>query len=136
MKVSASKPVSTVPKIQFFSDHIIAEDGTRWALSCDWWPGICDLIIPDFLIVSQEDRAKAWKDRVTAPPSPPIKSMTPEEWKQERKRLKYTPEQREKNAAKLAGLKAKHAGEKYDRKLKVWVKCDGEVKPASNGTSA
>lgn len=76
------------------------------------------LDIPDFLKISAEDRKRAWetfRPRSAAP--------VEEEW-QRRNRLAAEARiaaKKAKNAAALARLKEQHAGERYDRKRKIWV---------------
>lgn len=60
---------------QWFEDHVIDEDGRRYALSCDWSPEGVGLEIPGYLILSAEERRAAWGQpqtkHVTAAVTPP-----------------------------------------------------------------
>ena len=79
------------------------------------------LDIPLFLIIPQDERKQAWAGRIV---TSQFHSETEDAWRvreQERRDL-IAAEIKAKNARGLARLKAQHEGEKYDRKLKVWVK--------------
>jgi hypothetical protein len=81
------------------------------------------LDIPLSLIISQEDRKAAWIGRkVTSQ----FHSETEEAWRvreQERRDL-IAAEIKAKNARGLERMKEKHAGQKYDRKTKTWIKVE------------
>jgi hypothetical protein len=78
--------------------------------------------IPDFLRISAEDRKKAW---VGFKHTNPHEGGTDEAWKQREQARRHAleAEKKAKNAAGLARLKSEHEGERYDRKLKMWVPC-------------
>jgi|ERR1035437_1300282 hypothetical protein len=83
------------------------------------------LDIPLFLFIPQEERKQAWVGRGHLPPVRTTEfTETPKSWDEWQKIKKaMIPEHKKaKNARGLAALKEKHAGQKYDRKNKVWVK--------------
>lgn len=88
--------------------------------SCPWHPSWAGLGIPDFLVISPEERKAAWAN---VPLTRQSTGETEEAWqaKQRFYREAHEAEKKAKNAVALEGLKAKHAGERYDRKLKRWV---------------
>lgn len=81
-----------------------------------------DLSIPDFLIISAEDRLKAWDGIKLTDPRLHTPTLDVELWKQrENERKALDAEKRKaKNAAGLARLKEQRKGQKYDRKTKMW----------------
>lgn len=87
---------------------------------CPWHPSWAGLGIPEFLVFTQAERKAAWTN---VPVTRQGSDQTEEEWqvKQRFYREAYETEKKQKNATALEGLKAKHAGERYDRKLRQWV---------------
>lgn len=62
-------------EVQWFEDHVVDEDGRRFALSCGWSPETVGLEIPSYLILTEETRRAAWGEQkpkhVTAAVTPP-----------------------------------------------------------------
>lgn len=78
------------------------------------------LEIPKFLRISAEERKAAWAGRKLTDQHTGVVDDDYRIREEERRRA-LAKEKREKNAAALIRLKAQHVGEKYDRKLKIWV---------------
>lgn len=95
--------------------------------SCPWRPEWAGLGIPEFLVIPQDERKKAWEN---FPITRQGTGETEEAWqiKQRFYREAYENEKKQKNAVALAGLKEKHAGERYDRKTGLWVPVTAAVK--------
>ena len=88
------------------------------------------LDIPLFLIIPQEERKAAWVGRTM---TSQFHSETEEAWRvreKERREL-IAAEIKAKNARGLERMKEKHAGQKYDRKLKIWVRVEEPVEPVN-----
>jgi hypothetical protein len=81
--------------------------------------------IPPFLRISAEDRKAAW-DRWLAAGNRYTSQFggTDEAWKlkENERRAAIEAEKKAKSAVALARLKDEHAGERYDTKLKAWVR--------------
>lgn len=119
----------------WYEDHVIEiATGKRFALFVPWRADWADCDIPPALILTEEERRAAWQG-VTLTDS--HRGGSTEEWQlRERARRKQIREERRAKAAvSLARLKARHAGERYDRKLKQWVK-DDDVLHAGSGETA
>ena len=78
------------------------------------------LDIPLFLFIPQEERKQAWVGRTV---TSQFHTDTEDAWRvrEQARRDLITAEIKAKNARGLAAMKEKHAGQKYDRKNKVWV---------------
>ena len=116
--------------MEWHEDHVIdTVSGVRYALSVEWSRGIADESLPSFLIITQEERRKAWENHVFTDPNT---SSGQELWKKNElvRREAAAEAKRQKNAAAFARMQAKHPGQKYDRKLKQWVTV--AVKDADN----
>jgi hypothetical protein len=78
------------------------------------------LEIPEFLKISAEERKAAWKGREH---TNPFIGGTDEAWRarETERREAVAVAAKEKNLKGLAKIKAAHPGQKWDRKLKLWV---------------
>jgi|ERR1035437_709259 hypothetical protein len=87
------------------------------------------LDIPLFLFIPQEERKQAWVGRGHLPPVRTTEfTETCKNWDEwvKKKRAMIPETKKAKNAAGLARLKEQHAGQKYDRKTKTWVRVENE----------
>jgi hypothetical protein len=83
------------------------------------------LDIPLFLFIPQEERKLAWAVKGGLPTQRKTEfTETCKNWDEwvKLKREMVPEHTKAKNAAGLARLKEKHAGQKYDRKTKTWVR--------------
>ena len=79
------------------------------------------LDIPLFLIIPQDERKAAWVGRTV---TSQFHNETEELWRTREKERRdlIAAEIKAKNARGLERMKVKHAGQKYDRKTKTWVR--------------
>lgn len=110
-------------EVQWFDDHYIDENGKRWALSVPWDADCAGCGLPAFLIITEEQRRAAWEgvSLTDAYRGGKMEDWQKREWE---RRKQMRAEKQAKSAKSLAKLKAKHKGERYDRKAKQWVRID------------
>lgn len=85
-----------------------------------------DLSIPGFLVIPLAERRATWDRWIAAGNrySNPWTGGTEEAWRatEKERRAAIDAEKQAKSAVALARLKDEHAGERYDRKLKAWIR--------------
>lgn len=108
--------------VSWHDDYAIDEDGKRWALSVPWQPDLAG--VPVSLQINAEQRKQNWSG--VSLTSPTTESTEAWQEKEAGKRSTILEQRRAakkaKNIRHLAKVKAKHPGEKYDRKRKIWIK--------------
>lgn len=93
------------------------------------------LDIPLAFIIPQDERKAAWAGRGNLPPARTTEfTETPKSWEewQKIKKAMIPEEKKAKNARGLAAMKEKHAGQKYNRKLKMWVRVVEDLPEGQN----
>lgn len=109
--------------VQWFDDHVIDTDGRRYALSVPWTEQIVG-DIPACLLLTAEERAAAWANHSF---TDSYRGGKIEDWqlRERQRRAQLRAEKKERSAKSLAAMKAKHVGEHWDSKAKLWVKDEG-----------
>lgn len=91
-----------------------------WGPSCPWKPEYAGMGIPDFLVISPEQRKINWATVAVTDQRTGLTVNAIDE-RLARDKANRLAAEREKNAKGLERLKRSHPGERYDRKTKQWV---------------
>lgn len=122
--VEGGNPTNVIFSGDVNGEFYVDEHGTRWGLSCEWPSKATP--VPECLQICEARRRKAWEgvkltDQWTG--------GTEEDWKIKQDQMRDARAQidRERSAKSLGSLKDKHAGERYDKKTRAWVKITAPV---------